>query len=182
METIVLAVLSITVTGTGVVYWTCSFICTLGRRKKQMLSAVRVKGMLTQVLVTFPSSSNSEHQCKTQKWAIPSETRVLHLPFSLPSCFWEIERKWSFSFLLKFKNLMMAVLLSKEEAQVDTSWILVFFFPSVLVLGIGQVVLRGTDYQEPLRWAENIQRYWMFSTVRVTCFCSKEDGTFFFFW
>lgn len=35
--------------------------------------------MLTQVLVTVPSSSNSEHQHKTQDQTISSDIEVLHL-------------------------------------------------------------------------------------------------------
>lgn len=43
----------------------------------------RDKVMLTRILITFPSSSNSEHQWKTQEWQICSETMMLH-PHPLP--------------------------------------------------------------------------------------------------
>lgn len=54
----------------------------------------------------------------------------------------------------------MAVLLNKEETQVEAVWILVFFSCYACSWCVfGQVVLSGIKYQEPLRLMENIQTY-----------------------
>ena len=79
-DTETMVALSVAVTGA----WTYGFTMCMGRRRKQTDNCVRGRTMLTQILATFPHTSNLEHQCKTRERAISSETMMLHLRFVLP--------------------------------------------------------------------------------------------------
>jgi len=147
--------LSVAVTGA----WTYGFTMCMGRRRKQTDNCVRGRTMLTQILATFPHTSNLEHQCKTRERAISSETMMLHLRFVLPPAVSGREGKWYFSLLLKLANLVMTVLLNKEETQVEAVRILLFFCYACSWCMFEQVVLSHIKCQEPLRLMENIQMY-----------------------
>lgn len=127
-------------------------LCALGRRRKQTGVCAYGKMMLAQIVVAF-SPSHSEHQCKTRERAISREIMMLHL-HPLPPAVFLRKRVVVILFLLKLANLVMAILLNKEETQVETAWILVFSCYGCSWCMFGQVVFSGIKYQETLRFIQ----------------------------